>query len=110
MTIVAVSMPVLRVFVQRAVSSAVGTYLQSSRDKSRNEKSKADKSGAEVSSHQSKRTTDSVEIIGRTSKGYLELEELVVDETTGRVTVLSREQEPIPDTPEQKESSWPLGK
>lgn len=111
MTIVATSMPVLRVFVHRAVTSAIDTY-NSSRDKSRNGTSRAASTGADVSFRQSqkssKRNTESVDTISRGSKGYLELEELVVDETTGRVTVLTPES--IPDSIEQKEASWPLGK
>ncbi|KAF2997634.1 hypothetical protein E8E13_004741 [Curvularia kusanoi] len=111
MTIVAVSMPVLRVFVQRAVTSAIDTYNNSSRDKSRIENSRATATGADVTLRQSNkssnRTSNSVEMLSRGSKGYLELEDLVVDETTGRVTVLTSEA--LPDTPEQKTSQWPLG-
>jgi hypothetical protein len=110
LTIVATSMPVLRVFVQRAVTSAIDTYSNSSREKSRFQLSKSATTGADISfqqpSNSNNKTTNSVEMLSRSSKGYLELEGLVVDEITGRVTAATPET--ITDHPEQKISQWPL--
>jgi hypothetical protein len=103
-------MPVLRVFVQRAVTSAIDTYSNSSREKSRFQFSESATTGADVSfqqpSNSTNKATNSVEMLSRSSKGYLELEELVVDETTGRVTAATPDT--ITDHPEQQISQWPL--
>lgn len=111
MTIVATSMPVLRAFVLRVVASAIDTYNNSSREQSRNRLSKAPTTGADVSFRQSndqnKRTANSVEMLNRGPERYLELEDLVVDETTGRVTAALPDT--ITDHPEQSKSQWPLG-
>jgi hypothetical protein len=47
-----------------------------------------------------------VDVLGGRSKGYVELEDLVVDENTGRVTALTPES--VPDSKEHKVSQWPL--
>ena len=117
MTIVATSMPILRVFVTKAVNSAIETYHNSSsRSKSRSEPSRATSKGADVSLRQScKRVTDTVETRSRDllenrlapdSKGYLELEDRVVDERTGRVTVATPES--ITDVTEHQVPEWLL--
>ncbi|KAF3006079.1 hypothetical protein E8E13_011053 [Curvularia kusanoi] len=105
MSIVAISMPVLRVILQRAVSSAVGTYLNESRKESRFENSKAARSGTNTSSKQfssAKQTLDSVDLSNRSSKGYLELDDFMVDKTTARATVLSKEQHSKPNPSQHK--------
>lgn len=111
MTIVATSMPVMRVFVLRVVASAIDTYNNSSRERSRNGLPKAATTGADVSFRQSsdpnKRTTNSIEMLNRGSERYLEFEDLVVDEITGRVTVATPDK--ITGLPEQRKSQWPLG-
>ncbi|KAF3041283.1 hypothetical protein E8E12_002732 [Didymella heteroderae] len=123
MTIVATSMPVLRVFVTKAVNSAIETYQNSSsrsRNKSRMENSTAKSTGADISLRQSsKKTTDTLQSknqdfledrVGQDSKGYLELEEvdLVVDERTGRITAVTPDL--APDTVEHRKAEWPLEK
>jgi hypothetical protein len=45
-------------------------------------------------------------MLSRSSKGYLQLDDLVVDETTGRVTAATPDT--ITDHPEQQISQWPL--
>jgi hypothetical protein len=111
MTIVATSMPVLRVFVLSIVTSVIDTYNNSNREKSRNGLSKAATTGADVSFRQSSnsnnRATKSIEMLNRGSERYLELEDLVVDERTGRVTAATPDT--IIDHPEQTKSQWPLG-
>jgi hypothetical protein len=91
MTIVATSIPVLRVFFKQAVNSAIETYHNSSsRSKSRN-----NYSGGSFS-----------DVIGKGGKSYLELEDLVIDEETGRVTALTPE--PLPDGRECHTPHQPL--
>ena len=46
-------------------------------------------------------------MLNRGPERYLELEDLVVDETTGRVTAALPDT--ITDHPEQSKSQWPLG-
>jgi hypothetical protein len=119
MTIVATSMPVLRVIVTKAVSSAIETYQHSSRNKSRNDNSTTRSKGGNLSSlrQSSKKTTDTLQSstqdflddrVGKDSKGYLELEEmdLVVDERTGRITAATPKS--MPDAAEHKVTGWPL--
>lgn len=117
MTVIATSMPVLRAFFQNAVNSAIEAYgNSSSRDKSRSEPSRAASTNAGVILWQpGKNTADSVETcsreflgdrVGRGSKGYLELEELVVDENTGRITVAAPEL--VSNATEHKAPKWPL--
>lgn len=121
MTIVATSMPVLRVFVTRAVDSALEGYQNSSsrsRNKSRMEGSTVKTTGVDISLRQSsKKTLDTLQSsnrdflddrAGQYSKRYLELEEmdLVVDERTGRITAVTPDS--VADTVEHKKADWPL--
>ncbi|KAJ4332399.1 hypothetical protein N0V87_008395 [Didymella glomerata] len=121
MTIVATSMPVLRVVVTKAVNSAIDTYQNSSsrsRNRSRMDNSIAKSTGVDISLRQSsKKTTDTLQSsnqefldnrVGQNSKGYLELDEidLVVDERTGRITVATADS--VADTVERKKADWPL--
>jgi hypothetical protein len=116
-TIVATSMPVLRVFFQRAVNSAIETYQNSSgRGKSRNDPTATASTRAEVSLCQSsKRETDAIDVysqesledhVGRDSKGYFGLEDLIVDEDTGRVSAATPES--TMDAVEHRVPEWPL--
>lgn len=109
MTIVATSMPVLRVVVTKAVNSAIFTYQNSSsrsRNQSRMEKSTAKSTGAEISLRPSSKNLDNR--VGQDSKGYLELDEmdLVVDERTGRITAATPDS--VADVVERKKADWPL--
>jgi hypothetical protein len=116
MTIVATSIPVLRVFFKQAVSSAIETYHNSSsRSKSRNNPSSA-LSTANVSlQRSSKRRTGTADnysggsfsdALGKGGKSYMELEDLVVDEETGHVTALTSE--PLPNERECHTPNQPL--
>jgi cation transport regulator ChaB len=102
MTIVATSIPVLRVFFKQAVNSAIETYQNSSsRSKSRNHTTSAPSTANVSLQRSSKRRADNYsagsfsDVLGKGGKNYLELEDLVVDEETGRVTALSPA--PVPD-------------
>jgi hypothetical protein len=120
MTIVATSIPVLRVFFKQAVNSAIESYQNSSGvSKARGNPANTASTAAQVSLRRlSKRTTNDTMLENcskeslvdgsgsGSSKGYPELEELVVDEHTGRVTVATPES--IPDPSEQKVLQWPL--
>jgi hypothetical protein len=110
-------MPVLRVFFQRAVNSAIETYQNSSgRGKSRNDPTATASTRAEVSLCQSsKRETDAIDVysqesledhVGRDSKGYFGLEDLIVDEDTGRVSAATPES--TMDAVEHRVPEWPL--
>jgi hypothetical protein len=120
MAIVATSIPVLRVVLKHAVNSALEGYTGSSRSKSRSKSrsypSKATSSGNRMSTRQSSKKTpditvsgecgDSVkEVFGRGSQGnYVELDDLAVDEETGRVTASSPES--LPDHAERHVPEW----
>ncbi|KAI4947196.1 hypothetical protein J4E86_008821 [Alternaria arbusti] len=102
MAIVATSIPVLRVIFRQAFNSAMEGYTGQSKSKSRSNPSNAGSSGNRLSTRQlSKKTPDisvsgeSVkEVFGRGSRGsknYVELDDLVVDEATGRATASSLE-------------------
>jgi cation transport regulator ChaB len=119
MTIVATSIPVLRVFFKHAVNSAIETYQNSSgRNRTRNNTSNTASTVAQVSLRRSSKLsmeTNSVVEKGskesiidnrRRSKGYLELDDVVIDERTGRVTVATPES--VSDPTEQKVPQWPL--
>jgi hypothetical protein len=117
MTIVATSIPVLRVFFKQAVNSAIENYHNSSdQSKANTSPSNPVNTIGQVSLRRSsKRTTNTadslskeslVDVLGGRSKGYVELEDLVVDENTGRVTALTPES--VPDSKEHKVSQWPL--
>jgi hypothetical protein len=110
MTVVATSIPVLRVFFKHAVQSAIETYQNSSsRSKSRTSPSIAPSTvnaslqrsakrmsvvvaGKHTSSKRRTGAADNYsggsisDVLGRGSKGYLEMDDLVIDEETGRVT------------------------
>jgi hypothetical protein len=105
MTIVATSIPVLRVFFKQAVNLAIENYHNSSsKSRSKTGPSKPASTIAQVSLRRSsKRTTDTADdysnesledVLGRVSKGHMELEDLVVDENTGRVTTSTPESTP----------------
>jgi len=120
MAIVATSIPVLRVVLKHAVNSALEGYTGSSRTKSRTKSrsypSKATSSGNPMSTRQSSKKTpditvsgecgDSVkEVFGRGSQGnYVQLDDLAVDEETGRITASSPES--LPDHAERHVPNW----
>jgi cation transport regulator ChaB len=116
MTIVATSIPVLRVFFKQAVNSAIETYHNSSsRSKSRNNPSSAPSTANVSLQRSSKRRTGTAnnysggsfsDVIGKGGKSYLELEDLVIDEETGRVTALTPEA--LPDGRECHTPHQPL--
>jgi hypothetical protein len=119
MTIVATSIPVLRVFFKHAVNSVIETYQNSSgRNRTRNNTSNTASTVAQVSLRSSSKLsmgTNSVAEKGskesimdsrRRSKGYLGLDDLVVDEHTGCVIVATPES--VSDPTEQKVPQWPL--
>jgi hypothetical protein len=102
MTIVATSIPVLRVFFKQAVNTALSNYHNSSsRSKSksttasnpgstvpRDHARRASKTGTHGGEHTSSSTESLVEDLERGHKREeFELEDLVVDEKTGRVTM-----------------------
>jgi hypothetical protein len=92
MTIVATSMPVLRVFFKQAVNTAISNYHNSSsRIKS---KSSASNPGSSTES-----------LVEDLERGGCELEDLVVDEKTGRVTMKTPDSMPDGD---KHHAHWPL--
>jgi hypothetical protein len=130
MTIVATSIPVLRVFFKQAVNTAVSNYHNSSsrsRSKyiasrsiqsnpSNNAGSRAhDISGRRLNKNTARTlkntSTDSLvaDLESGTRRGHIELDDLVVDEKTGRVT--ARTPNAIPDSmscTHSHEQDWPL--
>jgi hypothetical protein len=128
MCVVATSIPVLRVFFKQAINSATDRYNSSGRSKSRNtnpSKHVCSNCGAGGSAstqksanvrQSSKKTLDSnltesfsgesmKSVIGKREKNYVELDDLLVDEETGRVTNATPES--FPAVPEQRhEPNW----
>ncbi|RYO08635.1 hypothetical protein AA0119_g1411 [Alternaria tenuissima] len=111
MAIVATSIPVLRVVLKGVVNTAIEGYNTSGRSKSRTNSSQVLSSGGWKQS--SKRPTDlSVTLCGDESlmkshgKGYLELDDLIVDEDTGRVSAATPVS--ISEAKEQRVPQWPL--
>jgi hypothetical protein len=105
MAIVATSIPVLRVVFKHAFNSAIEGYTGHSKSKSRSHSSNAASSGNRMSSRQLSKKTSEIsvsgesvkEVFGRGSRGsenYVELDDLVVDDETGRVTASSPESPP----------------
>jgi hypothetical protein len=97
MTIVATSIPVLRVFFNQAVNSAIETYHNSStRSRTKTMPPSPGDTLAQMSVRRSstKPTTISksfsrestVDVLRRGSQNYVKLGDLMVDEKTGRVT------------------------
>lgn len=110
-------MPVLRVFFQKAVGSAIETYQNSSgRGKSCNDPTATASTRAEVSLRQSSKggtgtvDTHSQDFLEdyavRDSKGYLEQGDFIVDENTGRVSATIPDS--LVDAVEHKLPQWPL--
>ncbi|RYO65651.1 hypothetical protein AA0116_g2385 [Alternaria tenuissima] len=132
MTIVATSIPILRVFFKQAVSQAMSNYHNStSRSKSKSTASGSNPSqpsnNASTLANDTRRLSKKItRITGHTStdslfrdddienqdrkEGYIELDDLVVDEKTGRVTALTPDSLPdsITRAPIHAED-WPLG-
>ncbi|KAH8636797.1 hypothetical protein IG631_08632 [Alternaria alternata] len=132
MTIVATSIPILRVFFKQAVSQAMSNYHNStSRSKSKSTASGSNPSqpsnNASTLANDTRRLSKKItHITGHTStdslfrdddienqdrkEGYIELDDLVVDEKTGRVTALTPDSLPdsITRAPIHAED-WPLG-
>jgi hypothetical protein len=101
MTIVATSIPVLRVFFKQAVNTAVSNYYNSSSQS----KSKSTTSRT-TPSHPDSLVAD---VESGTREGHFELDDLVVDEKTGRVT--ARTPDSFPDSmscAHRHEQDWPL--
>jgi hypothetical protein len=111
MAIVATSIPVLRVVLKGVVNTAIEGYNTSGRSKSRTNSSQVLSSGGWKQS--SKRPAElSVTLCGDESlmkshgKGYLELDDLIVDEDTGRVSAATPVS--ISEAKEQRVPQWPL--
>jgi hypothetical protein len=114
MAIVATSIPVMRVFFKQAINSALSDYNASNRSKSQATPSNSAGTQNTISSGKpNKRTTEKSdrfsresmkEVFGRGSRNYVELDDLAVDEATGRVTVATPES--LVRTPERHEPSW----
>jgi hypothetical protein len=117
MTIVAMSIPVLRVFFRQAISnystpskrtksatngstpkgSAIGNLTAGSGRRS----SKLPSSIVDNFSSDSR-----ADVFGRGANDYMELDDLVVDEKTGRVTCATPDS--VPDGPVQRPQEWPM--
>jgi len=133
MTIVATSIPILRVFFKQRIQEVITSYQNSSsRSKSRTNATGSNPTHAShnasalarESQRRSRRntthtlehnSTDSLVVdLERGSKeDHIELDNLVVDEKTGRVAALTPETpEPIPDSIlpiQMHDEHWPLG-
>jgi len=122
MTIVATSIPVLRVFLKQAVTSVIESYNNSSgrSGKSRTNPENTVSTAADISKRRmSKRPTDTtltgftniskeslVDTDRRLSKGYLELDDLAADECIRRVPTATPDSM---NTTQHHVSQWPLG-
>lgn len=124
MAIIATSIPVLRVVFKNALNSAIEGYTGSSgcksRSKSRSYPSNPASLGNRMSTRQSSKKTPEITISGgcgestedvfgrgsNGSKNYVELDDLAVDEETGRVTASSPES--LPDHTERHVPNWPV--
>ncbi|USP80353.1 hypothetical protein yc1106_07627 [Curvularia clavata] len=111
MTIVATSIPVLRVFFKQAVNTAMASYQNSSRERKTRthgsnlsgmgESSNASRLGSKhlktegtlVSTNKRRSTLGNVsqeslvDVSGKSQEAYLEMDNLIVDPVTGRVTL-----------------------
>jgi hypothetical protein len=118
MTIVATSMPVLRVFFKQAVNTAISNYHNSSSH--RKSKSTASNPGSTVprdharrasktGTHGEQQTSSTESLMEDLERGHkreeIELEELVVDEKTGRVT--AKMPNSMPNVV-KRDGAWPL--
>jgi hypothetical protein len=114
MAVVATSIPVLRVVFKQAFNSAVAGYTAKSKaSTSRTNPSNAASSQNRRNTRKFSKTLDvsvsgeSVkEVFGRGSQNYVELDDLVVDEETGRVTASSADS--LPDSSERHVPNWPV--
>jgi hypothetical protein len=115
MTIVATSIPVMRVFFKQAVNSAIESYHNSSsRSRSNNNPSSHTSTLANGSLQRSTKRRKGrseehsagslADVLGKGSKNYLELNDLMVDEKTGRVTAIP---ESLPDDTDGEISHQP---
>jgi hypothetical protein len=130
MTIVATSIPVLRVFFKQAVNTALSNYHNSttqSKSKSTgtgSTPSNPSNNASTLANHSARRlnkntsrtmentSTDSlVDDLERGPKeGYIELDDLIVDEKTGRVTAATPDS--LPESMSRAHihgNDWPLG-
>ncbi|KAF3032715.1 hypothetical protein E8E12_002246 [Didymella heteroderae] len=114
MTIVATSIPVLRVVFKQAFNSAIAGYTgQSKASKSRTNPSNAASLQNRMSTRQfSKKTPDisvsgesTKDVFGSGSQHYVELDDMVVDDQ-GRVT--SSSPDARPDSSERHVPNWPV--
>jgi hypothetical protein len=118
MAIVATSIPVLRVVFKQAFNSAIDGYTGGTKaSRSRTNPSNAASSQNRASTRQLSKKTPNVsingecgesvkEVFGRGSENYVELDDLVVDEETGRVTASSPDS--LPDHSERHVPNWPV--
>jgi hypothetical protein len=107
MTIVATSMPVLRVFFKQAVNTPISNYHNSSsRIKSKSSASNPGRTvprdharrASKTGTHGEQQTSSSTEsLVEDLERGGIELEDLVVDEKTGRVTMKTPDSMPDGD-------------
>jgi hypothetical protein len=113
MTIVAMSIPILRVFFKQAISnyqtssrrtkSATGSTPVGSALASKNPR-RSSKMPTSIADNFS--TDSRADVFGRGAKSYVELDDLAVDEKTGRVTCVTPDS--VPDAPEQQPQEWPI--
>jgi hypothetical protein len=113
MAIVATSIPVLRVVFKQALNSAIDGYTGHSKaSKSRSNPSNAASSQNRMSTRRFSKKSPDVSISGESGKevfgsqNYVELDDLVVDEETGRVTASSPDS--LPDASERHVPNWPV--
>jgi hypothetical protein len=115
MTIVATSIPVLRVVFKQALNSAIAGYTgQSKASKSRSNPSNTASLQNRMSTRQLSKKTPDISVSGESMKDvfgggsqhYVELDDLVVDEATGRIT--SSSPDARPDSSERHVPNWPV--
>jgi hypothetical protein len=109
MTIVATSIPVLRVFFKQAVNSVIETYSNSAtRSKMRTTPSSPADTLAQMSLKRSSKKPrtisksfggdSSVDVLSRGSQNYVKLDDLLVHEKTGRFTAASTAEPNLDDS------------
>jgi hypothetical protein len=118
MTIVATSIPVLRVVFKQVVNSAMEGYNSSGPSRASKPRTNPPTTtswrGRRGSTQQSSKKTvdisisgDSLkDVFGKSSQNYVELDDLVVDHETGRVTASTPDS--LPGVPERHEPNWPV--
>jgi hypothetical protein len=117
MTIVATSIPVLRVVFKQVVNSAIEGYNSSGPSKaskaSTNPSNAASSRNRNVTRQSNKRMTDlsiggdSVkDVFGRGSNNYVELDDLAVDKESGRITASTPDS--LRDASEHHAPDWPV--